>query len=41
MFVTHGIEELAKETGRKLSMKLESSHDVLIPDSTLFLFYPF
>ena len=40
MFVTHGIEELAKEPGRKLCKKLESSYDILIPVSTLFRFLP-
>ena len=33
--VIHGIEELAKEPGRKLSKKLENFQDVLIQDSTI------
>jgi putative transposase len=33
--VIHGIEELAKEPGRKLSQKLENFQDVLIQDSTI------
>jgi IS4 transposase len=33
--VTHGIEELAKEPGRKLNKKLENFQDVLIQDSTI------
>jgi len=33
--VTHGIEELAKEPGRKLNKKLEHFQDVLIQDSTI------
>jgi len=32
--VIHGIQELAKEPGRKLSKKLESFQDVLIQDSS-------
>src|SRR5674536_378982 len=33
--VIHGIEELAKEPGRKLSKKLENFKDVIIQDSTI------
>jgi IS4 transposase len=33
--VIHGMEELAKEPGRKLSKKLENFHDVVIQDSTI------
>ena len=33
--VIHGIEELAKEPGKKLSKKLEDFQDVLIQDSTI------
>ena len=33
--VIHGIEELAKEPGRKLSKKLKNFQDVLIQDSTI------
>jgi len=33
--VIHGIEELAKEPGRKLSKKLENFQDVVIQDSTI------
>jgi putative transposase len=33
--VIHGIKELAKEPGRKLSKKLENFQDVLIQDSTI------
>ena len=33
--VIHGIEELAKEPGRKLNKKLENFQDVLIQDSTI------
>jgi putative transposase len=33
--VIHGIEELAKEPGRKLSNKLKNFQDVLIQDSTI------
>jgi IS4 transposase len=33
--VIHGMEELAKEPGRKLSKKLENFQDVLIQDSTI------
>lgn len=33
--VIHGIEELAKDPGRKLSKKLENFQDVLIQDSTI------
>ena len=33
--VIHGIEELAKEPGRKLSQKLKNFQDVLIQDSTI------
>jgi IS4 transposase len=33
--VIHGIEELAKEPGRKLSKKLENFQDVIIQDSTI------
>ena len=33
--VIHGIEELAKEPGRKLSKKLENFQDVLIQDITI------
>ncbi|AKB38781.1 Mobile element protein [Methanosarcina siciliae C2J] len=33
--VIHGIEELAKEPGRKLGKKLENFQDVLIQDSTI------
>jgi len=33
--VIHGMEELAKEPGRKLSKKLEKFQDVLIQDSTI------
>jgi hypothetical protein len=38
--VIHGMEELAKEPGRKLNKKLENFHDVLIQDSKLFVFTP-
>lgn len=33
--VIHGIEELAKEPGRKLSKKLENFQDIIIQDSTI------
>ena len=33
--VIHGIEELAKEPGRKLSKKLDNFQDILIQDSTI------
>ncbi len=33
--VIHGIEELAKEPGRKLSRKLENFQDIVIQDSTI------
>jgi len=33
--VIHGIEELAKDPGRKLSKKLKNFQDVLIQDSTI------
>jgi IS4 transposase len=33
--VIHGIEELAKEPGRKLSKKLENFQDIIIKDSTI------
>jgi len=33
--VIHGIEELAKESGRKLSKKLENFQDIIIQDSTI------
>ncbi|AKJ37867.1 hypothetical protein [Methanosarcina barkeri] len=37
--VIHGMEELAKEPGRKLSKKLETFQDVVIQDSTIVRFH--
>ena len=36
--VIHGMEELAKEPGRKLSKKLENFKDVIIKTAQLFVF---
>ncbi|AKB29234.1 Mobile element protein [Methanosarcina siciliae T4/M] len=37
--VIHGIEELAKDPGRKPGKKLENLQDVLIQDSTIVLLH--